>query len=123
MTESAALNSFFNSFGIPAFPDTAVPDGQNYPYITYEAHMDMWGGEPISMVVQLYYYTESEAEPNAKAREIEKRLGIGGVTVPSDNGIIWITRGVPFCQSLLDATDKTIKRRYLLVNAEFLTGG
>ena len=57
---------------------------------------------------------------HAKALEISDALGIGGVTLPVDGGLIWLKRGSPFCQALADDTDKNLKRRYINVTAEFL---
>ena len=75
----------------------------------------------VGMTVNLWYYTTSESEPNAKAREISKALGLGGVQIPCDDGSIWLTRGSPWCQSLTDANDEQIKRRYLNITASYNT--
>lgn len=132
MTKAAALLSFFNSFGIPAYPDTAVPsyedlvaDGtiqegeSQFPYLTYTAVFDSWGN-PVALTVNLWYRTEDEAPPNAKAQEIAVAIG-SGKYIPCDDGAILLTRGSPWCQSLTDDTDVRIKRRYLNVTAEYLT--
>lgn len=126
MTKQAALYKFFSSFGIPAYPDTAVPDEGSpewvgYPFLTYEVITGHWGGGIVSLAVQLFYNTESEAIPNSKAGEIEKTLGLGGVALPCDGGMIWLNAGSPFCQNFLDDENKSLKRRYILVDAEYLT--
>jgi len=121
MTKEAALKQFFSSFGIPAYPSTAVPQDVVFPYLTYEVITSAWGGEPVGLTVNLWYFTTQEGPPNAKAREISERLGIGGELVPCDGGYIWLTRGSPWCQSLSDETSPIIKRRYLNVTAEYLT--
>lgn len=126
MKKQAALYKFFSSFGIRAYPNTAVPDEgspewEGYPFLTYEVITDGWGSNIVSLSVQLYYNTESEATPNAKANEIQKRLGLGGVTLPCDGGIIWLNAGSPFCQNFLDDENKSLKRRYILIDAEYLT--
>ena len=105
MTKGAALQQFFDSFLLP--------------YLTYDAVFDAEGGAP-SLTVNLWFYTTSEAVPNAKAQEISDSIGIGGKLLKFDGGYIWIRRGSPFCQALADKTDKNIKRRYLNITAEFL---
>lgn len=126
MTKDKALYAFFSGFGIPAYPDNAVLNENGepdvvLPYLTYTPVFDAWGGEPVSLTVNLWYRTESEAIPNAKAQEISEAIGIGGKTVPCDEGYIWIKRGSPFYQSISDETDSAIKRRYINMTAEYLT--
>lgn len=121
MTKEAALHAWFNSFSIPFYPLSAVPDDAVFPWGTYELVIDAWGSEEAGLTVNLWYYTTDEAAPNAKVREISRRLGIGGVLIPCDSGIIWLKRGSPWCQNLYDETDPTIKRRYLNISAEYLT--
>ena len=134
MTKDEALFSFFNSFGIPGYPSTAVPtyedlvaDGviqageSQYPYLTYTPVFDAWGGYPISLTINLWYLTSDEAPPSAKAQEISNAIGPGGITLPCDGGYIWLNRGSPWCQSLTDNINTNIKRRYINVTADFLT--
>jgi hypothetical protein len=71
--------------------------------------------------LQLYYYTDSEAIPDAKAEEIRKKIGMGGKLLFCDEGGIWLKWGAPWCQSLVDDTNKNIKRRYMNITAEYLT--
>lgn len=121
MTKEAALHQFFNSFGLPGHRTTAVPDGAVLPYLTYTPVIASFGDESVSITVQLYFYTTSEAAPDAKAEEIRQRIGPGGILLPCDGGRIWLKWGAPWCQSFFDETDKTMKRRYINITAEFLT--
>lgn len=121
MNKTAALHDFFSGFGIPAYPETSVPNDTVFPWLTYTPVVDSLDGGEVSLTVNLWYYTESESIPNAKAREIEKVIGIGGKILNCDDGKIWIKRGTPWCQSLSDDTDRTIKRRYINITAEYLT--
>lgn len=120
MTKSGALNNFFSSFGIDAYPSTSVPDETTFPWLTYENSIGNYGDSPIGISVNLYYYTESEAIPNLKVEEIATAIGMGGIMLPYDDGAIWLKRGEPWCLSLEDATDNTIKRRQLNVILEYL---
>lgn len=121
MTKAAALHQFFSSFDMTAYTATSVPEDAVFPYLTYELITSAWDGGEVGLTVNLWFYTESEAIPNAKADEISKAIGIGGKVIPCDSGYIWLKRGTPWCQSLSDETSPTIKRRYINVTAEYLT--
>lgn len=126
MTKDKALYAFFSGFGIPAYPANAVLNENGepdvvLPYLTYTPVFDAWVGEPVSLTVNLWYRTESEAIPNAKAQELSESIGLGGKVIPCDEGYIWLKRGSPWCQNLADEVDSAIKRRYINVTAEYLT--
>lgn len=121
MTKGTAMHNFFSSFGIPAYASTSVPEEAELPYLTYTPVFDSFSGAPTSITVDLWYRTESEAVPSAKAQEIAEAIGIGGKVLACEDGYIWLYRGTPWCQSLTDAEDPTVKRRYINVTAEFLT--
>ena len=112
MTKGAALQAFFSRF-MDAYASNAVPEDVTFPYLTYDAVFDAWGGAPVSMTVNMWFYTTGEAVPNAKVQELSEALGIGGATIQCDDGYIWLLRGSPWCQSLADETDRNIKRRYV----------
>lgn len=119
MTKAAALQAFFGQF-MAAYPSTAVPEDVTFPYLTYDAVFDAWGGEPVSLTVNLWFYTESESVPNAKVDEISRALEGGAVLDLGDGEYINLYRGSPWCQSLRDETNSNVKRRYLNVTADYL---
>lgn len=121
MTKAAALHQFFSGFGVPAYAASSVPDDAVLPYLTYELVTNAWDGGEVGLTVNLWFHTESEAIPNAKAQELSEAIGLGGKILPCDGGYIWLKRGSPWCQSLSDETSPTIKRRYINVTAEYLT--
>lgn len=121
MTKAAALQQFFSSFGIPAYASSAVPDDAVFPWLTYDLSTSAWDDGNVSLTVNLWYYTTSEATPNAKAQEISDSIGRGGAIVPCDGGYIRLLRGNPFCQSLHDDSDSMIKRRYMNITARYYT--
>ena len=120
MTKEAALQAFFERF-LPSYAASAVPEDVVFPYLTYELITGAWEEGEVGLTVNIWYYTTSEAAPNAKAREISEAIGLGGVQLPCDGGTIWLTRGAPWCQSLTDSTDARIKRRYLNITANYNT--
>ncbi len=121
MTKAAALHQFFSAFGMPAYTADSVPAGAAFPYLTYELVTSAWEGGEVSLAVQLWYKTQDGAAPNAKAEEVSAAIGYGGKMVRCDEGLIWLKRGSPWCQSARDESDSEIKRRCLNVIAEYLT--
>lgn len=121
MTKAAALNSFFSSFGIPAYERNRVPDSAKYPYLTYDYAVAALGDGEVALTVDLWYYTENNTVPNAKAAEMSAAISLGGKMIPCDEGYIWLKRGSPWCQSLPDPNDRSINRRHINVSAEYLT--
>ena len=85
MTKGAALQQFFGRF-MTAYPSNAVPEDAVLPYLTYDAVFDAWGGGAVSLTVNMWFHTTSEAVPNAKALELSDALGIGGVDISSQTG-------------------------------------
>lgn len=121
MTKGQALYRFFSGFGMEAYASTSVPDDVVFPYLTYEYATGAFDEGEVGLTVNMWFYTTSEAIPNAKAQELSAAIGSGGKVLPCDGGFIWLKRGTPFSQSLGDDTAPGIKRRYINVTAEFLT--
>lgn len=121
MTPEAAVNKFLNGFGIPAYPSAAVPEDASFPYMTYDLVIGEWMGGDVNMPVNVWYRTESESQPNAKVREMFTAIGLGGVTLQCDNGMLWVKRGSPWAQAVtVDGEDEMVKRRYVNINVEYL---
>lgn len=120
MTKEAAIQRLFNQF-LPAYEENTVPDWAEMPYITYNlATGDILSGEnPLSC--SLWYKDNSWITINEKTREISEKIGLGGITLKCDEGVIWLKKGTPFAQSMGDANDDTIRRKYINLTAEFLT--
>lgn len=120
MTKTKALYEFFSSFGVDAYPNTSVPDGAVFPYLTYDVSMGDWG-DINNIAVNLYYYTESEAQPMAKVEQIAKAIGYGGVQISCDDGTIWVTKGSPWCIAVPYEGNSGIKQRQLNMTLLFNT--
>lgn len=121
MNKYQALYKFFNSFGIPFYLDTNVPNQKeiSYPYGTYQSVNGMWT-DIVSITVRLYYRTSSEVEINKMVESIAYKIN-GGHYVVCDEGAMFISAGTPFCQAVIDDTDTMIKSRYINMNIEYLT--
>lgn len=121
MTPEAAVYQFMNGFGIPAYAASSVPHDASFPYITYELVLGEWLGGDTNTTVNVWYRTESEAQPNAKVREMFTAIGAGGVTLKCDGGMLWVKRGSPWAQAVtVEGEDEMVKRRYVNINIEYL---
>lgn len=121
MTKDKALHRWFSGFGMTAYAASSVPEDAVLPYLTYELITGAWEGGEVSLSVDLWFYTTSEAVPNAKAQKLSEAVGLGGVVLPCDGGAIWLKRGSPWCRSLWDETDGNLKRRRINISAEYMT--
>ncbi len=120
MTKDKVIYRFLNQF-LPFYPKTSVPEDVVFPYGTYELPLGALDSGEVAMTVSLWFYTESEAIPNAKAQELSDAIGYGGKILPCDGGYIWIKRGSPFSLSQSDADNNNVKLRSINVTVEFLT--
>lgn len=122
MTPEAAIYTFLSGFAIPAYASSSVPDQAQFPYLTYDLVLGEWEQGEANMTVNVWYRTESEATPNAKVREIGAAIGMGGVTLPCDGGMLWLKKGSPWAQAVtIDGEDEKVKRRLLNVSIETIT--
>lgn len=121
MDAEQAIQSFWSSFNIPAYDENSVPDNATAPYITYSVEYDSFDNN-VSLSASLWYRSTSWAAITAKAHEIRNYISLGGVTVKTDNGAVWIKRGSPFYQRLGDV-EKDVKRIYFNIEAEYIEGG
>lgn len=117
-TREAAIYQFLNGFGIPAYAASGTPDQAEMPYITYNLIIGDFTAQ-VSMEVDVWYKTDSEAEINAKVREIEAAVKDGGAMLVYDTGGIWVTKGTPWCQSVPDE-DNSVKRRYINMDLDYM---
>lgn len=121
MTPEAAIYRFMSGFGIPAYAATSTPSDAEFPYVTYDLVVGEWGGGEVNIPVNVWYRTDSEAEPNAKVREIREALRYGGVMLPCDGGSVWLKQGSPWAQAMrVEGENEKVKRRYVNINAEYL---
>lgn len=117
-----AIQSFWSSFGIPAYDENTVPTGElqpSYPYITYDAVVGNFG-EYESLSASIWYYGTSWSAITTKLAEITAKIGRGGIMLPVDGGSLWIKRGSPFAQRMSD-DNEMIRRIFINVVAEFIT--
>ena len=120
MDKSQALNSFWSSFGLPAYDVNSVPDDAQMPYITYETATDSIDNR-LPLSASLWYRHISWADISKKADEIAKYLAeLNPITTKIDGGRMYISKGTPFAQRMTDE-DYMIKRIVLNIEVEFFT--
>lgn len=117
-SKSQALHNFWSQFGLTAYDESTVPEDAVLPYITYTMAEDNFN-HSVSLTASLWYRSRSWSDITAKATEISKAIGLGGVMVKYDDGAIWIQKGSPFAQRVAD-TDDSIRRIFMNIEAEYL---
>ena len=118
MDKIRAYNQFWNSFGIPAYDESTVPDEAKPPYITYQTASDDFGNA-VFLNASIWYRGTSWADVTYKEQQISEYIGRGGRTVQYDGGAFWIVKGSPWAQRMSDPEDDSIRRIVLQYNIEF----
>lgn len=122
MDKFQALQSFWSSFGIPAYDENTVPSGDDrpsYPYITYDAVVGNLG-DFAAMSASLWDYGTSWSAITTKLEDVTSKIGRGGYLIKFDDGAIWIKRGSPFAQRMADDNDM-VRRILINVSAEYIS--
>ena len=107
MDKSQALNSFWNSFGIPAYDTYSVPEGISMPYITYETATDSVNMD-IPINASVWYRETSWKNIMQKVDQISARIGYSYYIRAIDGGYMVIRRGGVFAQRMNDPSDESI---------------
>ena len=119
-SKEEALHKWFNKAvpGLKFYRAASVPLSAQPPYGTYTAVTGAFPDEQMAITVNLWFPGESEESPDKAAQALSDAIGRGGARFWCRDGIIWLTRGSPWCQSIADSE---FKRRYINITAEFLT--
>lgn len=106
------LYEFWNEFQIPAYPENAVPDDAQMPYITYEVKQANWSDyAPYS--VRVWYRDTSYDAISRKVDQISERIG-NGYSFSLNGGFIWLFKEDSFIQMQpAQDADLLIKVAYL----------
>lgn len=117
MTNTAkALYQFFSGFGLPAYAEYNVPDEAVLPYVTYQLIEPGWDAVG-TIYARVWYRSTSFTAINAKVDQITAAVG-EGVSLPTDGGAVYLTKGAPFAQYMPMEGDETLKVEYLLFNIQ-----
>ena len=91
-----ALYSFWSSFGLPAYVESAVPENAELPYITYEVMTT--NAEMSQCSAQVWYWDTSYFNISSKVDQIAKQLETGAVLKQDGLPVAYLAKGTPFCQ-------------------------
>ena len=119
MNKAQAIDSFWKSFGIPAYELTTVDEEKAGDfYITYEVVTDSLD-RAVPMSASIWHKnTTSWKDISLKTEQISDAL-VQVKSIPLDTGFLYITRGQPFAQRVADE-DESTRRIYINIMAEFL---
>lgn len=121
MDKQQAIDTFWNSFGIPAYDENSVPDDAVMPYITYNVISDSLDSV-VNLYANLWYSSMSWKDISLKSEEIAERIvKMNPPSIAIDNGRLYLAKGKPFAQRMSEPEDDKIRRIYINVQAEFLT--
>lgn len=119
MNKEQAIHKFWNSFGISAYDENTVPDGLEFPYITYSVSTDSLGNA-LTLYANIWDRSTSWERATLKAEEIAQFIGYGHHLESFNGGYVYITKGTPFAQRMSEPGDDMVRRIYINVEAEFL---
>lgn len=112
LSAQIALNQFWNSFGVPAYPEGSVPDGAKFPYITFRVRQ---GDTFTSSQITAYNWHQDKGQGvNSERGEMLDKIAAaippGGRRLKLDIGFILLQRNTASWQGLYDdANDKSVK--------------
>ena len=114
------LYEFWNSFGIPAYPEYSVPDEATLPYITYEVKQPNWRGVASYSAIVWYQDTSFESIANT-VDAISTAIGEGKRLV-MDDGYLYLFKEDLFVQMQPQSAegDENMKVAYLSMNIHVL---
>ena len=105
------LNTFWNSFGIPAYVEEHIPDEADVPYITYTQSIPDWNATS-SMQARVWYKGNSFTALNAKVEEISNAIG-HGYSMHDDRNLVVIHKDDNFYNIQPFPEDSKIRVAYL----------
>lgn len=111
-----ALYNFFSSFGLEAYVEYSPDKDAQLPYITYQLVEPDWR-DNATLYARVWYRSTSYVEINTKVDQIRAAIG-EGLSLPTEDGAVYLTKGTPFAQNMPMEGDSTLKVVYLLFNIQ-----
>ena len=118
MNAEQAIQSFWSSFSIPAYDENSVAENATMPYITYSLSVDTFDNTLLN-TINLWYRSMSWISVTEKAKEIINTITDGGISIPTDKGIIRMNLGNPIYNRMGDE-DRNIKRIKMNIETEYI---
>lgn len=119
MDKQQALQSFWGSFGLPAYEENTVDKDAEMPYITYNVITDSYENT-VTLNASLWYYSKAWKDIDRMTNAIGDFIGLAGVITKIGGGYLWAKKGTPFAQHVADTNDM-VRRVRLTIEADFLT--
>ena len=118
MNAEQAIQNFWSSFSIPAYDENSVAENATMPYITYSLSVDTFDNTLLN-TINLWYRSMSWISVTEKAKEIINTITDGGISIPTDKGIIRMNLGNPIYNRMGDE-DRNIKRIKMNIETEYI---
>lgn len=121
MDKWQGLQSFWESFDIPAYDENTVPDGATLPYITYEAAIGSFG-DNVPLTASVWYYGTSWTDVSQKVDEISRALNGWKLVRLNEKQYIYLRKNTVglFAQRMPDE-NSMVRRIRLSLSAEYFT--
>lgn len=118
MTAEQAIHAFWSSFNLTAYDENSVPDDAQLPYITYSLSVDTFNNTVLN-TINIWYRSTSWINVTDKAKEIINTITDGGISIPTDKGMIRMNLGNPIYNRMGDE-DGNIKRIRMNIETEYI---
>lgn len=118
MNAEQAIQNFWSSFSIPAYDENSVAENAVMPYVTYSLSVDTFDNTILN-TINLWYRSMSWISVTEKAKEIINTITDGGISIPTDKGIIRMNLGNPIYNRMGDE-DRNIKRIKMNIETEYI---
>lgn len=83
-----ALNTFFNSFGIPGYLEDNIPPGAELPYLTYQPTIPGGWNESSTFHARLWYPSKGGRAPILQTEDTISAALQNGLTIQCEGGAI-----------------------------------
>lgn len=88
-----ALNTFFNSFGIPGYLEDNIPPTASLPYLTYKPTIPGGWNETASFHARLWYPSKGGRAPILQTEDtISAAIPRGGLKIECEGGAILLDK-------------------------------
>lgn len=88
-----ALNTFFNSFGIPGYLEDNIPPAASLPYLTYKPTIPGGWNETTSFHARLWYPSKGGRAPILQTEDtISTAIPRGGLKIECEGGAILLDK-------------------------------
>ena len=120
MDKGQALQTFWASFGLPAYEQGTVPDDAVMPYITYNVAFGNFDST-VTLNADLWYRSKAWKDADKKTEQISQAIGRRGYETRIDGGYLWIKKQMPRFSEHATDPDDMVRRVRLFIEADFLT--